>query len=272
MGQNIASNWYVTHNGAGLRTYIAPKVFQWDALPETMKLIGSGAFPLLLFFVVEATARSGLRFEGRKFITWALPATILIIFAFSVGEVSRFYESMGMTVPLSILFALGPDMLITAGVVALQEIAAQQKTQPVPQPEQELPLSPPPDRGKPTELETTQVLPIDIRQVAPVRELTLSVPQPTHIGSRNRIDYVTLFHRIAPLWDADQNKGNRNVPSERWLRKQEGVNSSPTAQKLMTLFANRNAPELEQPQQDANRNGTEQQQGQLWNNRIGATA
>lgn len=114
---NLSSNWHAdTVNG--ITTFIAPTAGGLH-LPEVTKLVVSAAFPLLLIFAVESAARTSLRFSWRDSGSYAMPLGAIIVFCFSVGEVTRLLVGMGQPLVLALLFALAPDVLITAGTVVL---------------------------------------------------------------------------------------------------------------------------------------------------------
>jgi hypothetical protein len=114
---NLSSNWHA-HTIGGVTTFIAPTANGLH-LPEVTKLVVSAAFPLLLIFAVESAARTSLRFSRRDLGSYAMPFGAITVFLFSVGEVTRLLLGMGQPLPLALLFALAPDVLITAGTVVL---------------------------------------------------------------------------------------------------------------------------------------------------------
>jgi hypothetical protein len=114
---NLSANWHAT-TVRGVTTFVAPTANGLH-LPEVTKLVVSAAFPLLLIFAVESAARTSLRFRFGDLGSYAMPLGALTVFAFSVGEVTRLLLGMGMPPHLAALFALAPDILITAGTVVL---------------------------------------------------------------------------------------------------------------------------------------------------------
>lgn len=114
---NLSSNWHA-ETVDGITTFIAPTAGGLH-LPEVTKLVVSAAFPLLLIFAVESAARTSLRFSWRDPGSYAMPVGAITVFLFSVGEVTRLLLGMGQPAPLALLFALAPDLLITAGTVVL---------------------------------------------------------------------------------------------------------------------------------------------------------
>ncbi|HWO61419.1 MAG TPA: hypothetical protein VNO31_15425 [Umezawaea sp.] len=114
---NLSANWHAV-TVAGVTTFIAPTAHGLH-LPEVTKLIVSAAFPMLLIFAVESAAHASLRWSFKDLGSYAMPLAAAVVFAFSVGEVTTLMLGMGMALPLALLFALAPDILITAGTVVL---------------------------------------------------------------------------------------------------------------------------------------------------------
>jgi hypothetical protein len=114
---NLSANWHAV-TVDGVTSFVAPTANGLH-LPEVTKLIVSAAFPMLLIFAVESAAHASLRFKWKDPGSYAMPLGALVVFAFSVGEVTTLMLGMGMALPLALLFALAPDILITAGTVVL---------------------------------------------------------------------------------------------------------------------------------------------------------
>lgn len=138
---NLSANWHAATID-GLTTFIAPSANGLH-LPEAAKLVVSAAFPLLLIFAVESAARTSLRFAWKDLGSYAMPVGALTVFAFSVGEVTRLLLGMGQPWPLALLFALAPDILITAGTVVLMRERAADAAPSVPEVAAEQPATAP---------------------------------------------------------------------------------------------------------------------------------